>query len=113
MEKEEIIKELMKNDSSVLSFPQRGPWGDSRYRGNCSGYIQAYLIWKYQVQKLAELFAGSGTGSDVAKDMGISYIGADLNPNPVRPDILVVDAIKDDDVDAVISLDSNIASSIF
>lgn len=96
MKKEEIIKELMKNDSSVLSFPQRGPWGDSRYRGNNSGYIQAYLIWKYQVQRLAELFAGSGTGSDVCKDMGISYIGADLNPNPVRPDILVVDAIKDD-----------------
>ena len=96
MKRDEIVRELMKNDSSVLSFPERGPWGDSKYRGNCSGYIQAYLIWKYQVQRLAELFAGSGTGSDVCKDMEISYIGADLNPNPVRPDILVVDAINDD-----------------
>jgi len=23
--------------SSVVSYPDRGPWGDSRYRGNCSG----------------------------------------------------------------------------
>lgn len=45
---------------------------------------------------MAELFAGSGTGSDVAKDMGIKYIGADLNPNPVRDNILSVDAINDD-----------------
>jgi hypothetical protein len=24
---------------SVVSYPDRGPWGDSRYRGNCSGYL--------------------------------------------------------------------------
>jgi hypothetical protein len=24
---------------SVLSFPERGPWGDPVYRGNCSGYV--------------------------------------------------------------------------
>ena len=96
MKKEEILARLQEQDSTVLSFPDRGPWGDRKYRGNCSGYIQASLIWKYSVRKLAELFAGSGTGSDVAKDMGIEYIGADLNPNPVRTDILVCDAIKDE-----------------
>ena len=96
MKKEDIIKILSSNDSTVLSFPDRGPWGSSKYRGNCSGYIQAFLMWKYGVKKFAELFAGSGTGSDVAKDMGVTYIGADLNPNPVRNDILVVDAIKDE-----------------
>lgn len=56
---------------------ERGPWGLSSYRGNCSG-------WKYKVSKLAELFAGSGTGYDVCKDMNIQYIGADINPDPVR-----------------------------
>lgn len=96
MEKREIINRLSQNNSTLLSYPDRGPWGDNRYRGNCSGWIHAFLIWKYQVEKMAELFAGSGTGSDVAKDMGISYIGADLNPNPVRPNILVLDAIKGD-----------------
>lgn len=82
MKKEEIIKELSQHDGTILSFPDRGPWGENKYRGNCSGWIQAFLIWKYQVKKLAELFAGSGTGSDICKDMDIPYIGADLNPNP-------------------------------
>lgn len=96
MNRKEIEKELMKHNSTMLSFPQRGPWGDSHYRGNCSGWIHAFLIWKYKVEKLAELFSGSGTGYDVCKDMGIAYVGADLNPNPVRPGILTVDAIQDE-----------------
>lgn len=87
MEKEKIIQELQKHDSTILNFPDRGPWGSSSYRGNCSGWIHAFLVWKYQVTKMAELFAGSGTGYDVAKDMGIAYSGADLNPIPVRPGI--------------------------
>ena len=96
MNRNDIVKKLEENNSTLLSFPDRGPWGESSYRGNCSGWIQAFLIWKYKVQKFAELFAGSGTGSDVARDMGIDYIGADLNPNPKRSNILVCDAIKDD-----------------
>ncbi len=96
MERKEIESILQKNDSTILSFPERGPWGNNKYRGNCSGFIQAFLIWKYKVQKMAELFSGSGTGYDVAKDMGIKYVGADLNPNPVRPGILCVNAITDE-----------------
>ena len=53
-------------------------------------------MWKYKIQKFAELFSGSGTGYDVAKDMGVTYVGADLNPNPKRPGILKVDAFNDD-----------------
>ncbi len=94
--RKQIEAQLQKNDSTLLSFPSRGPWGDNKWRGNCSGWIQAFLIWKYQVEKMAELFAGSGTGSEVARDMGIDYIGADLNPNPVRSNILSLDAIKDE-----------------
>ena len=105
MRKEEIIRTLEQNDSTILSFPERGPWGDKRYRGNCSGWIQAFLIWKYQVKKFAELFAGSGTGYDVANDMGISYVGADLNPRPVRPGILCVDAMLDEVPDAFFDAD--------
>lgn len=96
MPKEDIIRQCQKQNSTVLSFPERGPWGSNAYRGNCSGYVHAFLIWKYKVQKLAELFAGSGTGYDVSQDMGISYVGADLNPNPVRPGILCVDAVQDE-----------------
>ena len=96
MNRNEIIARLMENDSTVLSFPDRGPWGDQKYRGNCSGWYQAFLIWKYKVKKFAELFAGSGTGFDVAKDMKIDYVGADLNPTPVRPGILCVNAVTDE-----------------
>ena len=95
MEREKIIQELQKHDSTILDFPDRGPWGSSSYRGNCSGWIHAFLVWKYQVTKMAELFAGSGTGYDVAKDMGIAYSGADLNSIPVRPGILQNDATRD------------------
>ena len=96
MNKKEIIDILKKNDSTVLSFPERGPWGDNKYRGNCSGFVQAFLIWKYQVQRFAELFAGSGTGYDVCRDMGVPYFGADLNPVPVRPGICSIDAFSDE-----------------
>lgn len=96
MNKKEIIERLMKNDSTVQSFPDRGPWGSNSYRGNCSGWYIANLIWKYNVKFLAEMFSGSGTGYDVCKDMGIKYVGADLNPTPVRPGIICTDAIKDD-----------------
>lgn len=96
MNKQQIIDEVSKNDSTILSFPDRGPWGDKKYRGNCSGYIQAFLAWKYQVKKMAELFAGSGTGYDVCKDLGIDYVGADLNPIPVRPGIININAMLDE-----------------
>ena len=29
MEKEKIIQELQKHDSTILNFPDRGPWGSS------------------------------------------------------------------------------------
>lgn len=96
MERREIEKICQQKNGTVLDFPDRGPWGNNRWRGNCSGWVIAYLIWRYGVKSLAELFAGGGTGSDVCKDMNIPYIGADLNPNPVRNDILVVDAIADE-----------------
>lgn len=96
MQKEEIVAKLQENDSTLLSFPDRGPWGDNKYRGNCSGWIHAFLIWKYHVSKLAELFSGSGTGYDVCKDMGIQYVGADLNPTPVRPNIIHTNAVTDE-----------------
>lgn len=98
MDKSTILQELERHTDTVLSFPNRGPWGDSRYRGNCSGWIPAFFINKYKVKKLAEVFAGSGTTYDVCKDMGVQYVGIDLNPNPTRDGIIAMD-ILDDTVD--------------
>lgn len=96
MRKEDILAELAKHSGTIFDFPDRGEWGNNRYRGNTSGWVIASLIDRYDVKKLAELFSGGGTGYDVAKDMGIQYVGADLNPTPVRPNILCVNAITDD-----------------
>lgn len=95
MTREEIIKTVAAADNTVLSFPDRGPWGSSSYRGNCSGWIPAYFLWKLQAKSCAELFAGSGTTSDVCRDLGIPYIGIDLNPNPVRNNIISMDILDD------------------
>lgn len=98
MRKEDIIKVLEKADNTILSFEQRGPWGDWKYRGNCSGYIPGFFIWKFGAKNVAEIFAGSGTTSDFCKDFGVNYCGIDLNPNPVRKDIVAMN-ILDDSVD--------------
>lgn len=96
MKKEEIYNYLEENaNSSTLSFSQRGPWGSSKYRGNCSGWIPASLIYRYDCKSVSEIFAGSGTTSDLCKDLEIPYVGIDLNPNPVRDDIISMDIMDE------------------
>jgi hypothetical protein len=33
------MAEAVTTGGSILSFPNRGPWRDPGYRGNCSGYV--------------------------------------------------------------------------
>jgi hypothetical protein len=40
---------------SVVSYPARGPWGDSKYRGNCSGYLVKDLILRLKVKAFLTL----------------------------------------------------------
>lgn len=66
--------------NSILSYPNRGPYGDSKYKGNCSGYIIKDLLEYYKPQNFLECFAGSGTGYDVARELGYkNSIHLDLN----------------------------------
>lgn len=96
MKKEEIIKKVSETaNGTILSFPDRGPWGLSKWRGNFSGWIPASLIYRYDAKSVSEIFAGGGTTSDLCKDLGIPYIGVDLNPNPVRPDIVAMDILDE------------------
>jgi hypothetical protein len=64
---------------SVLSFPDRGPWGDSRYRGNCSGYIYKGVFEQLRPRVFTDPMVGSGTSVDVARGMGIEAHGLDLH----------------------------------
>ncbi|GAI67938.1 unnamed protein product, partial [marine sediment metagenome] len=64
---------------SVVNYPQRGPWGDIKFRGNTSGYLLVDLIDYYQPKSILDPMEGSGTTGDVAFDMGdIPYLGLDI-----------------------------------
>lgn len=67
--------------TSIMDYPERGNWGDSRYRGNCSGHVIKGLLEHYKPKQFMEIFAGGGTGFDVAKELGYeSSVHLDLNP---------------------------------
>lgn len=64
--------------SSVLSFPNRGHWGDRNYRGNCSGHLYRNLYEILQPRTVIDPCCGSGTSIEVADEMGIRAVGLDL-----------------------------------
>jgi hypothetical protein len=69
---------------SVVSYPERGPWGDPQYRGNCSGWLAKDLILRFKIQSIFDPAEGSGTirdvvnGINVHKQTSIHYEGRDL-----------------------------------
>ena len=64
---------------SIVSYPDRGPYGHNSYRGNCSGLLIKDLIAQYKLQSLSDFMVGSGTTEDVVKEAGIHGTFADLN----------------------------------
>src|SRR5690625_4742093 len=80
--------------NSIISYPNRGKWGSSSYRGNTSGYVIKDLITHFfpnkKPRKFIEVFSGGGTGKDVAKDLGIkNSVHLDLSTgwNALKDDI--------------------------
>jgi len=74
--------------TSVVSYPDRGPWGDNRYPGNCSGYLLIDLCATYQPRTVLDPMEGGGTSREVCADMGIAYSGFDLRDG--------TDSLRDD-----------------
>lgn len=89
--------------SSILSFPERGPWGGARYRGNCSGHVYRALFAMLQPRSFCDPMVGSGTSVEVARELGILAHGLDLRMgfNALRHSILAT--IGGEPVDACIS----------
>jgi hypothetical protein len=79
-----------KNSGSILSFPDRGPWGDARYPGNCSGYVYQTLFKHLRPRIFTDPMVGSGTSVAVAREMDIEAHGLDLHSgfNILRHSIL-------------------------
>lgn len=68
--------------TSVCSYPNRGAYGQSSYRGNCTGRIIKDFIGTYMKRKdglVADPSIGGGTSVDVAKEMGVRFKGTDLH----------------------------------
>ncbi len=63
---------------SVMSFPERGNYGNSNWRGNTSGYVIKELIQHFNPKLFVDACEGSGTSKDVCREMGIEYVGLDL-----------------------------------
>lgn len=63
---------------SVMSFEERGKWGDAKWRGNTSGHVIREMIEHFKPRLFVDACEGSGTSGDVCRDMGVEYIGLDL-----------------------------------
>lgn len=76
---------------SILSFPERGHWGDAKWRGNCSGHVYKDLFQRLQPKLFVDPMVGSGTSVEVAEEMGIAAVGLDLHQgfNAIRDSILL------------------------
>lgn len=67
--------------SSIMSYKERGHFGNPKYRGNTTGKIIVDLLNYYKPKRFIEVFAGGGSGFDASKSLGYTNsIHLDLNP---------------------------------
>lgn len=64
---------------SIISYPERGHWGSSKYRGNCSGFVYRDLYQATNPSFVIDPCVGGGTSIEVAREMGIEALGLDLH----------------------------------
>lgn len=77
-------------NGSIVSYKDRGPFGDARWRGNASGWLYKDLLEQLRPRLFVDVMTGSGTAVDVAKELGVRAIGLDLHSgfNALRDSIL-------------------------
>jgi hypothetical protein len=75
---------------SIVSYPERGNWGKSSWRGNCSGHVYKELFERLRPAVFVDPMVGSGTSIEVAKEMQIEAHGLDLHSgfNAIRDSIV-------------------------
>lgn len=70
-------------NSSMLSFPSRGPYGNPAYAGNTSGYVILSLLRHFRPNLYCDPTEGGGTSADCVRQLQregveITYCGLDL-----------------------------------
>lgn len=65
--------------NSILDFNQRGNFGSSSYRGNCSGKTILALQKRYKFDSISDYMRGSNTTGDAANFLKIQSNTYDLN----------------------------------
>jgi hypothetical protein len=64
--------------TSLLRYPDRGPWGQSGYKGNCPGFLVVDLMDYFKPSSVFDPMEGSGTTREVCADLNVNYEGRDL-----------------------------------
>jgi len=64
--------------TSIHSVRRRGPYGNSRYRGNCGGYLIRDLLHYFQPKRVLDPMSGSGTCRDVCRELKIECDSFDI-----------------------------------
>lgn len=65
--------------NSIVSYPNRGEYGNNKYRGNATGKLLIDLHKVYRFNEISDYMAGSFTTSDVGKELNIITNCYDLN----------------------------------
>lgn len=66
--------------TSVASYFARGKYGNTTWRGNCSGLLLRDLLLYFKPSFVIDPMAGSGTMGDVCRELKIPHMLLDLNP---------------------------------
>ena len=65
-------------NTTLLSYPNRGPWGRSDWRGNWSGHLVKDLVQRFKPSLVVDPMCGSNTTGDVCREMGVEAVCLDL-----------------------------------
>jgi hypothetical protein len=65
--------------TSVVSYPDRGPWGDARFPGNFSGHLVMDLLDYFKPRYVIDPTRGSGTTLDVCRERGVRCWSEDIH----------------------------------
>jgi len=79
--------------TSLHAAPGRGPWGSARYPGNCGGQIIKDLLSYFGPERVLDPMTGSGTCTDVCRELGIPCFSGDVRGGFDASDPLSYDGI--------------------